>query len=182
MSKKKLKAQALPQLTRAEVEEKIGAIAIEQAKVTKLQADADRRIAQIQQQLAEALVVPNAFIAANVDLVLRWADANRADLCAKDSKTVKFATGEVAWRLDPPSVSVPKKPEKLKAIVKALLKKKLRRFVRVKFELDKEAILKEPEKIAGVEGLTINQAETISLKPNQVGIEPIELSMKAAAE
>jgi phage host-nuclease inhibitor protein Gam len=85
--------------------------------------------------------------------VQSWCEANRAELT--DNHRVKFAnliTGEVQWRIRPPSVTV----RGADAVLELLRSKDLGRFIRVKEEVNKEAILNEPEAIRGVPGVTIN--------------------------
>lgn len=178
MSKKK--AKAVPNWTPLEVEAAIANIARLQAELAAIKSEAGAELAKLSERLAAAVVGPEATLNNLVESVLDWADANRAEICAEGTKTAKFAAGEISWRFAPAAVKAPSKPEKLKAIVKALLKGRLKRFVRVKLELDKEAILKEPEKIKGIAGLSVKQDELISLKPYQPSTEPVELSRKAS--
>lgn len=70
--------------------------------------------------------------------VQTWCEANRATLT--DNHKVKFAnliTGEVTWRIAPPSCSV----RGADAVIKALKTLELQRYVRSKEEVDKEAVL-----------------------------------------
>ncbi|MCP1606434.1 host-nuclease inhibitor Gam family protein [Pseudomonas citronellolis] len=85
--------------------------------------------------------------------VQSWCEANRAELT--ENHRVKFAnliTGEVQWRIRPPSVTV----RGADAVLELLRAKELIRFIRVKEEVNKEAILNEPEAIKGVPGIIIN--------------------------
>jgi phage host-nuclease inhibitor protein Gam len=82
-----------------------------------------------------------------------WAEANRAALTTK-SKTVDLGTGSFKWRLRPPSVSI-RGTAKIIAAMKAM---SLTRFVRVKEEINKDALLAEPEVAAGINGVTIKSA------------------------
>lgn len=98
--------------------------------------------------------------------VQSWCEVNRDVLCVK-GKTVNLTTGEVSWRVRPPKVSlrgVDKVLEMLKAN-KALSKK----FVRVKEEVNKDAILADPKAVKDIKGISISSGvEDFVIKPFEV--------------
>ncbi len=86
------------------------------------------------------------------DGVQAYCEAHRAELT--DGGRVKSAnliTGEVQWRQRPPSVSV----RGAEAVIEALKRLGLGKFVRTKDEVNKEAILNEPDAVRGVAGITV---------------------------
>lgn len=83
-----------------------------------------------------------------------WSEAHRVELCGEDDKlgkTANLITGEVSWRQRPPSVSI----RGADTVLDTLLCMGLGRFVRVKNEPNKEAMLNEPEAVRGIAGITI---------------------------
>ena len=84
--------------------------------------------------------------------VQTWCEANRAEL-TKDgkTKTANLTTGEVRWRIRPPSVSI----RKVDDVIAMLKKFSLVKFLRNKEEINKEAILAAPEEVKGIAGITI---------------------------
>lgn len=66
-------------------------------------------------------------------------------------KTANLVTGEVQWRQRPPSVSV----RGAESVIETLKRLGLGKFVRIKEEVNKEAILNEPDEVRGVAGLNI---------------------------
>lgn len=83
-----------------------------------------------------------------------WCEARRVELCGEGDrlgKTVNLLTGEVAWRQRPPSVSV----RGNEAAVETLQRLGLGRFLRTKTEVDKNAILAEPDAVRGVQGISV---------------------------
>jgi phage host-nuclease inhibitor protein Gam len=83
-----------------------------------------------------------------------WCEAHRAELCDegdKLGKTANLVTGEVSWRQRPPSVSI----RGVDTVLDTLLRMGLGRFVRVKNEPNKEAMLNEPEAVRGIAGISI---------------------------
>lgn len=86
--------------------------------------------------------------------VQAWCEAHRVDLCGagdKLGKTANFVTGEVSWRIRPPSVSI----RGAETVLETLLRMGLGRFVRVKNEPNKEAMLSEPDAVRGIAGISI---------------------------
>lgn len=83
--------------------------------------------------------------------VQTWCEAHRAELLKGDAKTANLVTGEVQWRQRPPSVAI----RGLDAVIETLKRLGLGRFVRTKEEPNKEAMLNEPQAVAGVAGISI---------------------------
>lgn len=95
-----------------------------------------------------------------------WCEANRDDLTqGGKSKTAAFITGTVQWRQRPPSVSV----RGVESVIETLKQFGLDRFVRVKEELNKDAILNEPAAVAGIAGLSIKTGiEDFVIQPLEI--------------
>lgn len=91
-----------------------------------------------------------------------WSEANRAALTQGGKvKTATFPAGEVSWRTRPPSVRV----TGAEAVLDALRRVGLGRFIRQKEEVNKEAILNEPAAVAHVPGISISQGEDFIVVP-----------------
>ena len=81
-----------------------------------------------------------------------FCEANRAELTNGGKvKTANLVTGDVSWRLRPPSVSI----RGADTVIETLKRLALGRFVRAKEEVNKEAILNEPDAVKGVAGISI---------------------------
>lgn len=86
-----------------------------------------------------------------------FAEAHRDRLTDKNkTKTVKFPAGRFGWRTRPPSVAI-KRGTDPDTIITLLQKFGMRRFIRLKYELNKDRMLDEPDAIndAKIEGLSI---------------------------
>ena len=84
--------------------------------------------------------------------VQAWCEANRDALThGGKTKTADFITGTVNWRQRPPSVAV----RGMEAVLDTLRRMNLTRFIRTKEEVNKEAILNEPDAVRGVAGITV---------------------------
>jgi len=94
--------------------------------------------------------------------VQTWAEANRDTLTQNGKvKTAALTTGEIAWRLRPPSVRV----TGAEAVLDVLRRLGLKRFIREKEEVNKEAILNEPEAVSHVPGISISRGEDFVVVP-----------------
>lgn len=97
-----------------------------------------------------------------------WCEANRAALCEGSSKTANLITGEVSWRQRPPSVAV----RGADTVIETLQRMGLGRFVRTKEEVNKEAMLNEPDAVRGIAGVTIvSGVEDFNITPFAVDVE-----------
>ena len=102
--------------------------------------------------------------------VQTWCEANRDGLTqGGKTKTANLASGEVRWRMRPPSVAC----RSLENVLAALKQLGLSRFVRTKEELNKEAILAEPEAVQHVKGVTISQKEDFVIVPFETELEEV---------
>lgn len=88
--------------------------------------------------------------------VQMWCEVHRNELTDNGKcKTGAFLTGEVQWRIKPPSVSV----RNAEAVLELLEKFGLFSFIRTKQEVNKEAVLADPQAVSGIEGINIKSGE-----------------------
>lgn len=171
-SKARIKATAaigVPQ-TLEEVNRDIAEIGIAQRERDRIQADMNDSLAAVREGW-EVQAAPHAArikeLTAGVQL---WCEAHRADLTQSGKvKTAKLASGEVSWRTRPPSVVV----RGAELVIEAFKSLGLDRFVRTKEEVNKEAVLLEPEVAKQVRGLTISQGEDFVIKPWDTQLEQV---------
>ena len=102
--------------------------------------------------------------------VQAWCEAHRDELTqGGKTKTVALPTGEVKWRTTPPAVQV----RGAEAVMALLVDRGLDRFIRVKAEVNKEAILNEPDVSADVPGITIVQREEFIVEPFEAELSEV---------
>jgi phage host-nuclease inhibitor protein Gam len=121
----------------------------------RLQAQMNDEIAAVTHTHQPALMELSERITALQGGIQTWCEANRVLLCgAADrlGKTANLVTGEVSWRQRPPSVVV----RGAEAVLETLARMGLARFIRTKDEVNKEAILAEPDAVRGVPGIAIS--------------------------
>lgn len=85
------------------------------------------------------------------------------------SKTVALAAGELRWRVPPPKVVI-RSPD---AVMSALRRLGLQRFIRTKEEISKEALLLEPEAVQQIRGISISQKEQLVIVPFESQLEEV---------
>jgi len=146
----KAKAQINVPQNKGEAAADIKQIGDLQRQITRTQTEMNDAIAHITatyQPVMEALCKQVDPLRAGVQA---FCEANRVELCGK-GKTANLVTGEVQWRQRPPSVTL----KAVETVIKTLLRLRLKRFVRVKMEVNKEAILLEPDAVKDVLGITV---------------------------
>lgn len=138
-----------------------------QRELAQLELGMNSELAARKEVWAEDAAPLNAQLEETFRALYIWAEANREELLHDGGKTVKLSAGELSWRMTPPSVRVTG-PE---VVLETLRRLGLTRFIRVKDELDKVAVLAEPEAVAGVKGLSISQREEFVAKPFETQLE-----------
>jgi len=164
-TKTRLKTNAaaipIPQ-NREQVAEAIRELGVHQRELARINADMNDELAAVKENY-EADAEPRRLrVEALTCGVQTWSEANREALTQNGKvKTAAFTTGEIAWRLRPPSVRVSGQ----EAVLDLLRRMGLTRFIREKQEVSKEAILNEPKAVSGVAGITILQGEDFVVMP-----------------
>lgn len=136
-------------------------------EIGRLNADANDAISEINKALADKVLPLQERVTALTEGLSVWAEANRTALTGGGkTKTVNLVTGLLSWRLKPAKVTPRKVEEVIAAIKRMGLGKK---FLRVKEEIDKEAMLKEREKARTIPGITIgSDGEEFIVEPFEV--------------
>lgn len=130
--------------------------------LARLTADMNDELAVVKARHEEAAEPIRLKVEALSTGVQTWAEANRDQLTQNGKvKTAALTTGEIAWRLRPPSVRV----TGAEAVLDVLRRLGLTRFIREKEEVNKEAILNEPEAVSHVPGIAISQGEDFVVVP-----------------
>lgn len=100
-----------------------------------------------------------------------FCEAHRGELAEENGvKYIEFTTGRVEWRKQPDIIAAPTKPDTQDTVFSLLEQRGLHRFIRVKREINKEAMLAEKGNlaglIAGIPGLSLRTgSEAFTIKP-----------------
>lgn len=160
---------AVPQSTQ-EVNDAIVEIGQRQRDRDRIEADMNAELAAVRKSYEDQAHPHAERIKDLASGVQTYCEAHRDELTkGGKTKTAKLASGEVSWRMRPPSVAV----RGMAAVVDALKKLKLTRFIRTKEELDKEAVLADPSAVDAIKGISIQQKEDFVIKPFSTELEEV---------
>lgn len=147
---------------KAQAQVYIKAIGDNARKIDQLNAKMNAELAKVSAKYAERITPLQTMNDELETAVKAWCETHKSELLADNAKTANLTTGEVSWRAGKPSVIGSATPE----LIDRLERFGLHRFIRVKKELDKTAILKEPKAIADIEGVSIKVGDDeIVIKP-----------------
>lgn len=164
--------------TREEAERMLAELGIAQREVAEIETRMNAVLAKVKEDFENEAKPLNATITSNFASIQGYAEANRDALLADGSKTVKLSTGELKWRLTPPSVRI----TGADVVIETLKRLGMGRFVRPKEEINKEAILSDTKAVEGVKGIDIGQTEEFVVKPFSSEIERAATSKKVRQE
>jgi phage host-nuclease inhibitor protein Gam len=136
------------------------------AKIGELKAEAMAKAAPNEQALEGVILDLFAF-----------AEAKRKELELTDKderKSCSLPTGVFGWRWNPRKVSI----SDAEKVLAELKRRKLKQFIRMVEDIDKQAMLKEPEEAASVKGVKITQIEHFFVKPAEAKAEIAEDAAK----
>lgn len=136
--------------------------------VMRIEADMNDAITVIKRDAEEQAMPLREQVAALTEGLKTWAEANRDTLTRGDrTKTADLGTGTVSWRLKPPSVRL----TGVERVIEAIRKLGLVAFLREKTEVNKEAMLADPEKARLVAGVSIgSEGEEFIVEPFEADI------------
>ncbi|WP_429885352.1 host-nuclease inhibitor Gam family protein [Geoalkalibacter halelectricus] len=162
-------AHRVPQ-THDECVEAIAAIGRLQRERQRIEATMNDDLAAIRQAYeAEAKPLGDE-IRRLTDGVQTFCEANRDKLTQGGKvKFARLASGEIKWRMRPPKVSL----RGIDNIIDACKRLGLARFVRVKEEINKDAMLAEPEVAQSLTGVSISQGEDFVVMPFETELEEV---------
>lgn len=130
---------------------------------TRLTTEMNDKIGATSEQYAPQLKSLEKEVESLQKAVQEFCEANRDELTEfGKTKTANFVTGEVQWRQRPPSVAI----RGAESVLESLMRLGLDRFIRTKNEINKEALLNEPEVAKGIAGITVKTGvEDFVIKP-----------------
>lgn len=146
---------------REEVSRDIAALGQQQRELARLEAAMNDELAEVKERWEKLADPHRQQVAALTTGVQVWCEAHRSELLKGDAKTAAFPAGEVQWRVRPPRCAI----RGAEAVLDTLRRLGLARFIRAKEEINKDAILNEPDAVKGVAGISIEQGEDFVIKP-----------------
>ncbi len=127
------------------------------------------KIEEIERQIGREIKPLEEEIEKRAEGIYLYCQLKRAELTNNGkTKTVSLPGGTILWRFNPPSVKVKNE----EAAISELESNNLLNLIRVKKEVDKEAILRNPGITFGLKNLKIEEGvEVFVIKPAEVKIE-----------
>lgn len=160
---------AVPQ-SRPEAARAVARVGEIRRDMIRIEAEMNDRIAQIRESYETASLPLRDEFDREVEALRIWAEANRQMLTNGDkTKYVDLGTGLIKWRLRPPAVRL----KAVDAVLDSLRGLGLTRFIRVKEEVNKDAMLADTAVARTVPGVTISSAG------EDFVVEPLELELAA---
>lgn len=137
-------------------------------EVSRIEHDLNDRMASAKAEAQAAAGPHQSKIKMLTEGLKTWAEANRDALTEGGrTKTADLGTGKLLWRLAPPRVTV----SGGEAVIEALARLGLEKFLRRKVEVDKEAMRADPDTARLVPGVTIGSAgEDFAVEPFEVAV------------
>jgi phage host-nuclease inhibitor protein Gam len=141
----------------------IAAIGIANRELQRINADMNDALAACKEAYEMEAEPYKLKIQELTDGVQIFAEANRATLTnGYKVKTVALTSGEITWRMNPPSVRLTDTEENVIAACEAA---GLREFVRYTPSVNREAMKANPEEAKHIAGVRIGQSEAFVVTP-----------------
>lgn len=157
----------------AEAREAIRELGDINREILRAEAEMNDKIAALQLEYGNLVAPLREAAQAKVEGLRIFAEANRDRLTNGGKvKFHRFATGEISWRQKPAKVNVRGTEAVIDAIKAMGLAKK---FLRVKTEINKEAMLEDRKTAAAIRGVTIGSDGEDFL------VEPFETELQGAS-
>ena len=157
--------------TREDVELAIKQIGDLQRQLESVAIEQNNELANITEKYAPKIAELQDQLKPMQEAVQAWCESRRDELTNNGkTKTGSFNTGEVQWRQRPPSVGI----RGVESVLESLRTLGLTQFIRVKEEINKDAMLNEAEIAATVAGVTIKKGvEDFVITPFEQDVKSI---------
>lgn len=174
--KEKIVRQAVvsPPTSREEAAVYIRRIGEHKRKAMAQRTAMEEKLEKIRQKVIPKIDAEERAVEELVKALYKYASENREELTKGGKlKTVPFPTGSIGWKLSRASIVFKGKVEE---IIKRCKEAQFEEFIRVKKEIDKNAMLKEKGKALTIEGVTIEQKERFIVEPGSLEKLGIKIS------
>jgi phage host-nuclease inhibitor protein Gam len=156
--------------SRDQVADYVASIGVAQRERARIEQDMNDEFAKLKKHYEELAQPFKSEIEERSKGVQAWCETNRKAITQDGkTKTAVLSTGEISWRNRPPKCVT----KGVEAILDKLKRLGLDRFIRTKEEINKEAILAEPDAVKRIAGISIEQGEDFIIKPFETNLEEI---------
>ena len=148
----------------------IAQIGVHQRERTRIEAAMNDELAIVREKWERQAAPHQEAIKTLHQGVQIWCEANRGRLTQGGKvKYAHLASGEVKWRMTPPKVVI----RGAEAVLEILKSSNLSRFIRIKEEANKDAMLNEPEAVKNIPGISMTQREEFIVIPFETSLESV---------
>ncbi len=138
-----------------------------QRQVRTIELETNERIENIKAEAADRAEPLIRGIKELRDSVYFFAATHEDELTLQGKRrTIDVSAGTLGWRTTPPAVRI----TNTKEVLAALNSLGLRQFIRTREEIDKQAMLKDPQTASQVPGVSISQREEFVIVPAETDI------------
>jgi phage host-nuclease inhibitor protein Gam len=152
----------------------VGEITMLKANEQRITADMNAKLTEVRERFEGSLAAIDEELKGRIALAKDWAEANPAEF--GKARSIAMTHGDVGWRIGNPALRLLFGWSWDKALA-ALTSLALKQYVRIKYEVNKEALIADREKLqdAGLRtfGVKIVQDETFFIEPRLVITEPV---------
>jgi len=143
----------------------LGNIGEMKREIEEIKNGLNREVEELKNQATKKIEPLVANIQSLFEGLYAYAESRRSELTNNGKiKTVSVVSGDFGWRITPPAVSI----KNVEKVLKELRAQGLSDFIRIKEEVNKEAILADPEIALEVPGVKITRQEEFFAKPSDV--------------
>lgn len=141
---------------------RLGGIARDLASIETRKSEAIAAMTKRAEDAATPLIDERIGLEAKVK---SWCESNRSRLTdGGERQTARFPSGECKWRKGKETVAIDRERED--KVIEELEGRRLGRMLKVVKSIVKSAILREPDKVKGIRGITfVEAAESFSIEP-----------------
>lgn len=166
MAKAKSKALARVPQTREDAVWTVGRIGTLRREIAAKKAGADEKLKKIGEQVEQALAPLSDELTELEAGLQAYCEANRNTLTGDGKvKFHDFGTGRVSWRLRPPKVVI----RGVEAVIEGCERLGLKRFLRTKTEINKDAMLADADTARQIAGVSISsEGEDFIVEPAEL--------------
>jgi phage host-nuclease inhibitor protein Gam len=172
MSKSRIKTASASIQTREEMEKLVGEICMLKTQEQSLTAEMNARLTEVRENFESGLSAIDEELKGKIALARDWAEANPSEFGR--GKSIAMTHGDVGWRIGNPALRL-LTGWNWEKVLTALTSLALKQYIRIKCEVNKEALIADREKLqdAGLRrfGVKIVQDEPFFIEPRLVATE-----------
>lgn len=168
----KTEKQKAARLTREDIEASVRELCIASVRLDEEQARMNMELAAVRERYEPQMAALSATADEEAERIRAWADAHPDEFATR--KSIAMVHGTLGYRVGQPALKTIRGVTWDKVL--AILRAHLPNYIRIKEEVDKEALLADRETLGDENlktlGLRVEQAERFFVEPNKETVRP----------